>query len=363
MANRFCTSCGASLDDGKKFCTVCGAAADVLPAGETVMAGGAAAPPPAAEPARQAQAAPSMQGYQPQQPLYQQTQPVYPQPAPPPGDVPPSADSKYAPIGTGGWIGIMLLLMIPVFNLILLIVWACGGCKKVTKRGFARAMLILMVIGLILSVVIGLAARSFIGQAVGGIKRESGISDTVGLGKMFGGGSNEIGGESGDSLTSLLGVLGGLEALGGETKGSDNGLSALAGLLEEAEKAAGSSENSGLSAASGAASGAFAGNGWPAGLRPYPSGNVTHPMEYRAEIRDTSREEMVSYIETLKKDGFAFQDFLDFGFTEQEMLDDMNGWWATDGSLYIGVSYYEGIVTVDYMDEKPTMERLMSMMG
>ena len=55
-------------------------------------------------------------------------------------------NSKYAPITTGGYIGIFFLMLIPVVNLILLIVWACGGCKKVNKRNFARAALILCLI-------------------------------------------------------------------------------------------------------------------------------------------------------------------------------------------------------------------------
>ena len=41
--------------------------------------------------------------------------------------------SKYEPITTGGYIGIFLLMLLPLINLILLIIWACGGCQKVNK--------------------------------------------------------------------------------------------------------------------------------------------------------------------------------------------------------------------------------------
>lgn len=38
-------------------------------------------------------------------------------------------------------------MLIPIVNLILLIVWACGGCKKVNQVNLARAMLVLLLIG------------------------------------------------------------------------------------------------------------------------------------------------------------------------------------------------------------------------
>lgn len=58
------------------------------------------------------------------------------------------------PITTGGFVGIFLLLSVPVLNLILLIIWACGGCRKVNKRNFARAVLIILLVGLIVAAVI-----------------------------------------------------------------------------------------------------------------------------------------------------------------------------------------------------------------
>lgn len=58
------------------------------------------------------------------------------------------------PITTLGYIGIFLLMCLPVINLILLIIWACGGCRKVNKKNFARAVLILWGIGLLIAVVV-----------------------------------------------------------------------------------------------------------------------------------------------------------------------------------------------------------------
>ncbi|RGX56613.1 zinc-ribbon domain-containing protein [Anaerotruncus sp. AF02-27] len=388
MANRFCTSCGAQLEDDKKFCTSCGAPAEGKPEQEPAMAAaavsGAQTHSPDPMPAQ-----PPYQLYQQPQPVYQQTPP--PPPAPIPvsaadSDLPPPAGSKYAPIGLGGWIGIMLLMLIPIVNIILLIVWACGGCKKVTKRSFARASLILMAVGIVLSLAIGLMARSFINKAIDVAAQESGFSAVSGLSGLLGGrdadeskksGAGDLSALSGlggngsnssddsgasdlDELSSLLGILGGLEALSGGEGGSGLDLEALNALAGAADAAEGASGNG---IGDGTSGGGAVTKGWPAGLRPYPFGNVSQPMDYRTEISGTSREEMVSYIGSLKSDGFVFQDFLEFGFTEEEMLSSMDGWWATDGKLYISISYYDGVVTVDYLTEKPTMESLMEMMG
>lgn len=104
---RFCTECGKEIADGMAFCTECGA------------------------------------GASPQ---------VCPQPVPLAAAASEliSDKGKYEPISTGGYIGIMLLMCIPVIGQILTIVWACGGCRKVNKRNFARAMLVFLIISIVL---------------------------------------------------------------------------------------------------------------------------------------------------------------------------------------------------------------------
>ena len=175
METKFCTTCGRQIEETQKFCTVCGAPA---PGGQGAGAGGSPAPPVSAA------AAPPPAPPPPAQPV---------QPAPPPA--PPAADmaptGKYEPISTGGYIGILLLMGLPILGQLLTIVWACGGCRKVNKRNLARATLVFLAIGLVLGVICYFA--------FGAIWRSAGLGD---LFKELGG---ELGGagELGDILTQL----------------------------------------------------------------------------------------------------------------------------------------------------------------
>ena len=63
----------------------------------------------------------------------------------------------------------------------------------------------------------------------------------------------------------------------------------------------------------------------------------------------------MGWIEDLKGDGFEYQDFYDFGMSEEDMLG-MNGWWAYDGKTYLSVSYSDGTVIVDHTKELPDLE-------
>ena len=111
----YCTKCGTQVADGVKFCTSCGSPM------------GAAQPQP--------------------QPQYA---PVYTE----------------EPISTGAYIGIFFLLMLPVINLILLIVWACGGCNKKNKTNLSRALLVWMLIGALIGGIIALAGGLLFGDSI-----------------------------------------------------------------------------------------------------------------------------------------------------------------------------------------------------
>ncbi len=205
----FCPNCGAPTN-GTKFCTVCGTkletAPEENPVGEAAAEGkteetsvqftgtaeeGAAeaeavCPECPAEEVSEAkpevpeesnlqvepQVQPSVQSVPQQQPILKQT-PVQPMPQSVPQPVPVSArpvasgeaapkqGSAYEPISTGGYIGIFLLMGIPLVGLIFTIVWACGGCRKISKRNLSRAALILMLVGIIITAVCAVAGYIF----------------------------------------------------------------------------------------------------------------------------------------------------------------------------------------------------------
>jgi len=372
---KICTQCGAELSDDIRFCTECGAP---LPEGtapqtenkpeekkETVTVAAPAqpepapapepAPTPAPPPPPPVQTPPPRQTPPPQQPVYQQQvyqQPVYQQPvyaAPAAADDRPAKGSKYEPISTGGFIGIMLLLCIPIVGLILMIVWACGGCRKVTKRAMARAMLIITVIMLVLAIIFGVAVKGVINKAM----KEIGIEDGgSGIGSLFGGRDKD----KDDGLGGLLGALGSLSGDDSGDLGELGELGELFSALEELEGLTGEDMTGDLGGLLGQAEDAnkeanSKADGWPRGLREYP-GEIVSVSAARSEVHNTTREEMLEYIDDLKADGFKFQDFYDFGFTEEDMLG-MDGWWATDGDIYLSLAYYDGTVTIDHTYELP----------
>ena len=192
----FCTFCGAQVPDDIKFCTGCGkpmppqvkvqpplqaqplVQPQVQPQAKPQVQPQPVTPPP--PPAYTAPASPQPQPQPvyaapvppppPQQPVYAAPPvqpPMYAAPADPNALLPPG--SKYEPITTGGYIGIMLLMMLPLINFILLLVWACGGCRKVNKTNFARAMLVVMLAGMVLSGIAFLIFGSISGSLFGDV--------------------------------------------------------------------------------------------------------------------------------------------------------------------------------------------------
>jgi len=129
MAN--CTNCGKPLKEGVKFCTSCGAAVksgastrSAAPAKTaTVAKTEAAAKPETAE--RPVVAATSVESY--------------------------AATDEV--VSTLGWIGTMLVLVIPIVGLVLYFVWAFGSGSNLNRRNYCRASLIMMAIGLVFSII------------------------------------------------------------------------------------------------------------------------------------------------------------------------------------------------------------------
>ncbi len=65
-------------------------------------------------------------------------------------------------VGIGDWILTLIIMIIPLVNIIMLFVWAFGGGTNPSKANWAKASLILVLIGIILGVVMFGAIASFI---------------------------------------------------------------------------------------------------------------------------------------------------------------------------------------------------------
>nr|MDD6336388.1 hypothetical protein [bacterium] len=50
--------------------------------------------------------------------------------------------SRFMPISTAGFFGMRLLMLVPVIGFVLMVIWACGGCRNANRRNYARATLL-----------------------------------------------------------------------------------------------------------------------------------------------------------------------------------------------------------------------------
>lgn len=71
----------------------------------------------------------------------------------------PGKKSKWGIMSTWGYVGATLLMAIPGIGLILTIIWALGGCRKYAKRNYARAALIFLFAGILITVAAALVIR------------------------------------------------------------------------------------------------------------------------------------------------------------------------------------------------------------
>lgn len=128
-----CPKCNALNNDVNVFCESCGSALPVENAA-----------PQAPEYAAPVQAAP--------QPQYQPApQPVY---AMPPQFNEDMLPEEYKPVSVGKYIGYSILFSIPLVGFIMLLVTAFSGGTNKSLKNYARAMLVMYVIGVVLGVVL-----------------------------------------------------------------------------------------------------------------------------------------------------------------------------------------------------------------
>jgi hypothetical protein len=128
-----CSQCGKNNPDDARFCDGCGNTLQAAPINQGY------APPPPPPP-------------QYQQPQYQQS---YQQPG-----YTPAVDNS--PLSVGQYIGMYLIQLIPVVGFILLLVWAFSADTNLNKKNWAKAMLIIMLIGIALTIVISIAMGGMI---------------------------------------------------------------------------------------------------------------------------------------------------------------------------------------------------------
>jgi hypothetical protein len=126
---------------------------------------------------------------EPVQPAYTSAaEPVPPHPDPPhpvytpPSQTAPSRQQAYAlphppaysgqpggePLRIGQYIGMLLLMCVPILNVILLFVWGFGGSVNLNKKNFARASLILCAVMLIFWIVAGGLIMGALDSIMGG---------------------------------------------------------------------------------------------------------------------------------------------------------------------------------------------------
>lgn len=159
-----CPFCHTELPEGLKFCSECGKPLETTAVPVSVAE--------AAEPCGQEHVTALAEASVPEasetsQPAPVQTAPEQAAPAATTAvyhsvlDPKPDKTSRWATIGTAGWFGILLLMSIPLVNLICVLVWSFGGAKKNVKQSYARAVLLLWLIGLILSVAGAIVMRLY----------------------------------------------------------------------------------------------------------------------------------------------------------------------------------------------------------
>ncbi len=163
-----CPVCGGLMPDDTKFCTACGESLTDVP---SLPEEQEAVPVPAPAPVT----APSPAPVIPEPVKEEVREEVEEEPAPkkekkersPELTLSPNDKkrSRYELLSSGQTLGVLILLCIPVVGLILSVIWALGGCRKLQKKYIARAWIMLVVITLIIALILGIAAY-FVGKSM-----------------------------------------------------------------------------------------------------------------------------------------------------------------------------------------------------
>ena len=79
----------------------------------------------------------------------------------------PPSGSSYAVMSVGAYVFASILMSLPIIGLIICIVWAFVSCSNENRRNFARACIVLMIIGIVFSLVIFLSITFFASKIAG----------------------------------------------------------------------------------------------------------------------------------------------------------------------------------------------------
>lgn len=143
----YCSNCKKTLPDNATFCDTCGGRleSDKSPDVEPLQNSVSSSPNSGYQANLGYHANPSTSSYNPS---YNNPPPVY--------SAQPVVNNQMT---TGKWLGVFLINIIPLIGqiifLILLFVWAFGSCKYPSLKSYAKATLILILIGIIISIVFG----------------------------------------------------------------------------------------------------------------------------------------------------------------------------------------------------------------
>lgn len=69
-----------------------------------------------------------------------------------------------SPITVGQWILTFIILAIPIVNIIMLFVWGFSGDTNISKKNYAKATLILVAIGVVLSILLSILGVSLLSE-------------------------------------------------------------------------------------------------------------------------------------------------------------------------------------------------------
>jgi hypothetical protein len=88
----------------------------------------------------------------------EQPQARAPQPASQTGAQAPQAEDRAAPLSVGDYIIMFIVFSLPLINLILALVWGFGSGINPNRKNFAKAWLVMLLIGILIGILAGLVA-------------------------------------------------------------------------------------------------------------------------------------------------------------------------------------------------------------